>query len=85
MTCNTYGIRYSDAIHICEAAISIFHLYFIRENDLLDIVVIVSDNWAQNSMSPGLSLRISNMYCIFISGSITTKSNLKVNIWYFSL
>ena len=43
MTCNTFGIRYSDVIDICKASISIFHLNFTRENDLLDIVLI-SDN-----------------------------------------
>ena len=40
MTCNTFGIRYSGVIGICEASISIFHLNSIRENDLLDIVII---------------------------------------------
>ena len=40
MTCNTFSIRYSGVIDICEASISIFHLNFIRENDLLDIVII---------------------------------------------
>ena len=38
-TCNTFGIGYCGAIDICEASISIFHLNFIRENDLLDIVI----------------------------------------------
>ena len=40
MTSNTFGIRYSGVIDICEASISIFHSNFIRENDLLDIVII---------------------------------------------
>ena len=49
MTCNTFGIRFSGVIDICEASISIFHLNFIRKDDLLDIVIICvigySDNW----------------------------------------
>ena len=40
MTCDTFGIKNSDVIDICEVSISIFHLNFIRENDLLDIVII---------------------------------------------
>ena len=40
MTSNTFGIRYSGVINICEASISIFHSNFIRDNDLLDIVII---------------------------------------------
>ena len=43
MTCNTFGIRYSGVIGICDESISICHLHFITENDLLDIVII-SDN-----------------------------------------
>ena len=49
MTCNTFGIRYSGVIDICEASNSIFHIYFIRENDLLELMIICvigySDNW----------------------------------------
>ena len=44
MTCNTFGIKYSDVIDICEASILIFHLNFIRENDLLDIVITLRNN-----------------------------------------
>ena len=40
MTCNTFCIKYSGVIDICEASISIFYLNFIGENDLLDIVII---------------------------------------------
>ena len=43
MTCDTFGIKYSDVSDICEVSISIFHLNFIRENDLLGILII-SDN-----------------------------------------
>ena len=52
LSCDTFGIRYSGVTDICEASISIFHLNFIRENDLLDIMIIsdklligYSDNW----------------------------------------
>ena len=42
-TCNALGIRYSGVIGICWVSVSIFHLNFIIEKNLLDIVII-SDN-----------------------------------------
>ena len=48
MTCITFGIRYSSVIDICEASNSIFHINFIRENDLLDLVIICVIEYSDN-------------------------------------